>query len=249
MDPISFGQIWPRTISGVRRHGDLLWSLAAAFLFLPQLLFARQMNDRLPQQWFKGELAIGDGVAVALVVLGSLLFQIMAARLLVRDGTGGQPLGRDLKAAFRLFPAAFAALMLQGLATGFGLFLLIIPGIWIFTRLSLAMPLVATDQPDPINALKASWALTSGRTLKVFGMLFVLILGFMMLSIGVVGLGSALGVISTVATGAPPAEGWGVGRWLFELLNAGASAAFGTIYIAFITQLMLALKQHPADKF
>ena len=95
MDPISFGQIWPRTVASVRRHGDMLWSLAAAFLFLPQLLFARQMNDRPPEQWFKGELAIGDGVAVALVVLCSILSQIMMARLLVRDGTGGQPLGQD----------------------------------------------------------------------------------------------------------------------------------------------------------
>ncbi|PZU50759.1 MAG: hypothetical protein DI568_03145 [Sphingomonas sp.] len=248
MDPISFGQIWPRTVASVRRHGDMLWSLAAAFLFLPQLLFARQMNDRPPEQWFKGELAIGDGVAVALVVLCSILSQIMMARLLVRDGTGGQPLGQDLKAAFRLFPAALAVLMLQGLATGFGLFLLILPGLWIFTRLSLAMPLVATDQPDPINALKTSWALTSGRTFKVFGMIFVIILGFMLLSVGIMGIGAALGVISTIAAGTP-AEGWGVGRWLFELLNAGASAAFGTFYVAFITTLMMALKKHPADHF
>ena len=245
MDPISFGQIWPATVAGVRRHGDMLWTIAAAFLFLPQLLFARQVNDRTPDQLFKGEHVAMDAAAVLLVLAGTLIAQLMIARLIARGGTGGQPLAHDLGAALRLFPAALALFLIQGIATGLGLFLFILPGLWILTRLSLVIPLVATAHPDPLDALKASWALTSGRAFRLFGMIAVLITGFMLLSLGILGLGSALGVISTLATGTS-AQGWGIGRWLFEMLNAGASAAFGTFYIAFITTLMLALKQHPA---
>ena len=149
----------------------MLWAIAAAFLFLPQLLFARQVNDRTPDQLFRGEHVVMDSVAVLLVLAGTLLAQIMIARLIARDGTGGQPLSRDLGAALRLFPAALALFLIQGIATGLGLFLFILPGLWILTRLSLVIPLVATAHPDPIDALRASWALSSGRALRLFGMI------------------------------------------------------------------------------
>ena len=64
----------------------MLWAIAAAFLFLPQLLFARQVNDRTPDQLFRGEHVAMDSVAVLLVLAGTLLAQIMIARLIARDG-------------------------------------------------------------------------------------------------------------------------------------------------------------------
>ena len=38
--PLSFAPIWAHTLELMRRHGELMWPLAAAFLFLPQLLIA-----------------------------------------------------------------------------------------------------------------------------------------------------------------------------------------------------------------
>ncbi len=241
MDPISFGRLWPETVAAVRRHTDLLWPLAAAFLFFPQLLVARHVNDRTPQEMFTGAALPGDLLAVSGLVLMSVVGQLVMARLIARDGTDGETLGALLRNALFLLPAGVAVTLIQGLGTGIGLFLFVIPGLWLYCRLLLVLPLVATDHGDPIEAVKASWALTSGRALKLFGMVATLLLGFLLLALGINGIGAAVGVISTLAAGGT-AEGWGIGRWLFEILGAAASSAMGTFFIAFLAVLMQALK-------
>jgi Membrane domain of glycerophosphoryl diester phosphodiesterase len=225
-------------------HTDLLWPLAAAFLFLPQLLVARHVNDRTPDQMFTGDALPGDALAAVLLILASLLGQLVMARLIARDGTDGEALGTWLRQAVALMPAAVAVTLIQGIGTGFGLFLFVIPGLWIYCRLMLVLPLVATGHRDPIEAITASWQLTKGRALRLFGMVAVLLLGFLLLAIGINGIGAAVGVISTLAAGGVE-EGWGIGRWLFEILGSAASSAMGVFFIAFLTILMQALKSQP----
>jgi hypothetical protein len=244
LDPLSFGRLWPETVAAVRRHTDLLWPVAAAFLFFPQLLFAWQAGDRTPDMLFQGDKVLGDGLAVLLLILAGLVGQLVMAMVIARNGTGGETLGALLKRAFALLLPALAVSLIQGIGVGFGFVLLVIPGLWLLARLALVLPLVATDHPDPIEALRASWALSKGRALRILGVLSVLLLGFLLLSIGITGLGAAVGVISTIATGGPD-TGWSVGRWLFEAIGAAASAAMGTFYIAFLTILTGVLKQTP----
>lgn len=245
MDPISFGRLWPETVAAVRHHADLLWPLAAAFLFLPQLLVARHVNDRLPNQLFKGEDLPGDALAAVLLILASLLGQMVMARLIARNGTDGQTLGTLLRQAIPLLPAAVAVTLIQGIGTGFGLFLFVIPGIWLYCRLLLVLPLVANGHRDPVEAVTTSWALTKGQALKIFGMVAILLFGFLLLAIGINGVGAAAGVISTLATGGV-ADGWSFARWLFEVVGAAASSAMGVFFIAFLAVLMQALKSNPA---
>jgi hypothetical protein len=241
LDPLSFGRLWPETVASVRRHTELLWPLAAAFLFLPQLLVARHVNSRTPQEMFTGDALVGDILAVAFLFLMSIAGQLVMARLIARDGTDGETLGSLLRTALTLIPAAVAVSMIHGIGAGFGLFLFVIPGLWFYCRLLLVMPLDATDQRDPIEAIKASWNLTSGHALRIFGMVGILLLGFLLLALGINGIGAAVGVISTLAAGAAE-DGWGIGRWLFEILGAATSSAMGTFYIAFLAVLMQALK-------
>lgn len=245
MDPISFGRLWPETVAAVRRHADLLWPLAAAFLFLPQLLVARHVNDRLPAQLFKGENLPGDALAAILLILASLLGQLVMARLIARDGTDGEPLGTLLRSALPLLPAAVAVTLIQGIGTGFGLFLFVIPGVWLYCRLLLVLPLVATGHRDPVEAVVTSWSLTKGHAFRLFGMVLTLLFGFLLLAIGINGVGAAAGVISTLATGGQ-ADGWSFARWLFEVIGAAASSAMGTFYIAFLAVVMQALKSRAA---
>lgn len=260
MDPISFGRLWPETVACVRRHTDLLWPLAAAFFFLPQLLVARHVADRTPGQIFVGDALAGDLVAVGLLMLFSTFGQLAMARIVAQDGTRGQTLGAELRVALSRLPAAVATLFILVILFLFASFLpaalaflvgggnagailaVTLTGFWLSARLGIALPLVATDQPEPLSAIAAAWRLTSGRTLRIAGMLATLLIGFLLLVVGISGLGAAAGVISAVATG-PAAEGWGIGRWLFELVNTAASAAVGTFYIAFLTLLAGALNQ------
>lgn len=236
----SFGQIWPDTVEVVRRHRPLLVPLAAAFLFMPQLLFNWRVGDATPEQLFTAGRIGGDAAALLILVLMSLVGQLVIVRIAIEDGTGGETLGDFLGTALRRLLPALAASLLQGMAVFAGLLLFILPGIWLFSRLCLATPLVATSHPDPIEALKRSWQLTDGQSLRIIGMLAVLVLGLLMVTIGIAGLGAAVGVVSTVAAGQPE-EGWGIGRWLFELLAAGASASIGLVYICFLGRLLVAL--------
>lgn len=221
--------------------------VAAAFLFLPQLLFNWRVGDATPDQLFAAGRAGGDILALLFLILMSLLGQLVAVRISIDDGTAGDTLGDLLRTAVRRLLPALAASLLQGMAVFAGLLLFILPGIWLFARLCLATPLVATSQPDPIEALKRSWQLTDGQALKIIGMLGVLVLGLLLVTIGIAGLGAAVGVVSTIAAGQPE-EGWGIGRWLFELLAAGASAAIGLVYICFLGRLLVSLgsRQRPS---
>lgn len=240
-----FGQLWPETIDLVRRHRPLLVPVASAFLFLPQLLFNWRVGDATPEELFSAGRAGGDAVALLFLVLMSLLGQLAIVRIAIDDGTAGDTVGDVLRTAARRLLPALAASLLQGMAVFAGLLLFILPGIWLFSRLCLATPLVATCQPDPIEALRHSWRLTDGHSLQIIGMLGVLVVGLLMVTIAIAGLGAAVGVVSTIAAG-QPAEGWGVGRWLFELLAAGASSAIGLIYICFLGRLLAALRGRPS---
>lgn len=262
MDPISFGRIWPETVARVRRHTDLLWPLAAAFLFLPQLLVARHVADRTPGQLFTGEALVGDAFAIALLLLFSTFGQLVMARIVAHDGTRGQTLGTELRVALSRLPVAIASLFILVILFMFASFLpaalaflvgggnagailaVVLCGFWLAARLGIVLPLVATNQPEPVSAITTAWRLTRGRTLRIAAMLTTLLLGFLLLFIGIAGLGAAAGVISTMATG-PAVEGWGIGRWLYELINTAASAALGTFYIAFLTVLAQALGNRP----
>jgi hypothetical protein len=264
LDPISFGRLWPVTVAAVRRHTDLLWPLAAAFLFLPQLLLARHVADRKPDQLFVGEAFAGDAVAVGLLLLVTTLGQLVMARIVAHDGTEGRTLGAELRTAVARLPAAmavFAAMLvlfliasflpatlltLMGGGTALAVAAVLVAGLWLWARLGIVLPLVATDHPEPVWAIGSAWRLTRGRALRILGMLAVLVLGFLLLAAGIGGIGAAAGFVTTLATG-KAADGWGVGRWLFELINAAASAAVGTFYIAFLTLLTQALKrENPA---
>ena len=263
MDPISFGRLWPETVAVVRRHTDLLWPLAAAFLFLPQLLLARHIADRKPDQIFIGEAFLGDAVALGLLILVSTTGQLVMARIVSHDGTQGRTLGAELRTAAARLPAAIAALLAMVVLFTVGAFLpaafamllgggnlsaavaVMVAAAWLAARLGIVMPLIATDHPEPVWAISSAWGLTKGRTLRIVGMLAMLLLGFLVLVLGIGGVGAALGVVSMIATG-PSESGWGFGRWLFEMVNAAASAAAGTFYIAFLAVLAQALKRAAA---
>lgn len=241
MQPLRFGQFWPETLAVARRHADLLLPVAGMFLFLPQLILNRRIGDAEPADLFGPDRLAGDLGVLAMVMGLSLLGQLVISFIAVNNGTAGRTLGAVLRAALPLFLPLFAVTLMQGMAVGLGLLLLLVPGIFLLARLSVAVPLVATGTADPLDAMSQSWRLTDGHSLAIMGFISLLFIGFLLISLGISGIGAAVGVISTVAAG-KPLEGWGVGRWLFEMISAGASAALGTLFICFNARLLAALK-------
>lgn len=246
MTDSSFGGVWAATQVSVRRNAELVVPVAGAFLFLPQLALQLATGDTAPNTWFSGERSTLIIATFLVVIAVSLVGQLVLTHIAVRDGTGqDRTLGAVIAASAGLALPALAANLMQGIMVGFGFLLLILPGLWLLARFLLVVPIITTETRDPIEALKRSWQLTEGNGFRVLGMLLILILGFILLSISISGLGAAVGVISTVA-GGQSAEGWGIGRWLFEVMSAGVSAAISVYWVTFVAMLYRALKHEAA---
>lgn len=242
--PLSFAPIWAHTLDLLRRHGELMWPLAAAFLFLPQLLIAVVA----PEQAAGAKPDFGRASLVLLAagagIVATLLAQVSIAYIAMNDGTRGEALGHVLKRAWSLTLPALAVALIQGIAIITGLILLIIPGLWMLARLSVALPVLAVGPRDPVEALKESWRLTEGHALRVLGCLVILTLGVLLLYFGIIAIGVAVGAISAIAANAP-SEGWSLGRWAFELIGAAAVAGMGVVSMCFYSSLLKVLRQLP----
>lgn len=245
--PLSFAPIWADTLAIVRRHGELLWPLAAAFIFLPQLLIALAA----PEQAAGAKPELGKAFLVLALagasIIATLLAQLATSFIAMNDGTSGLTLGQVLARSARLSLPALAVVLIQGIAIVMGFLLLILPGFWVLARLSVAQPVVANGPHDPLEALKESWRLTDGHALRILGLLAILTLGILLIYFGIVALGVAAGAISTIAAGAP-AEGWGLGRWAFEVISAATVAGMGVVSMCFYTSLLKALRRLPRSE-
>lgn len=91
-----------------------------------------------------------------------------------------------------------------------GLFLLIIPGIYLFVRLSLSMVVFFEEELSPVAALKRSWALTRGNVTETLGAIFA----------SSVMMGSSYGLLSGPVSVAPL-----VGRYFDFISVEGSESA------------------------
>ncbi len=242
----SFGAVWTATQESVRRTSELLVPVAAAFLFLPQLMLQLATGDTPPDQWFSGDRSAVIIAALLIVVGVSLVGQLVLTHIALRGGTGAEhTLGGVIAQSGGLALPSLAANLIQGIMVAFGMLLLILPGLWLLARFLLVVPIIVSGTRDPVEALKQSWSMTADNGFRILGMLLVLILGFLLISIAISGLGAAVGVIGAVASG-EAADGWGIGRWAFELLSAAVSAAISVYWVTFIAMLFKALRLEAA---
>jgi hypothetical protein len=73
------------------------------------------------------------------------------------------------RAAGRRIGALVGVSLLTGIGVGVGLFLLVAPGLILFTRWSLAVPAVMLEHRSPIDAMRRSTQLVKGHGWPVFG--------------------------------------------------------------------------------
>ena len=84
--------------------------------------------------------------------------------------------------------------LLMGFVVGLGTLLLIVPGIILFTGLSLATPAMVIEGLDaPTTAMGRSWALTRGHRGKLFGALFTVFVLILLPMIALGGFAAAAG--------------------------------------------------------
>lgn len=117
--------------------------------------------------------------------------------------------------------------ILGSLGIGFGLILLIIPGIILLVRWMIILPLVIATPIAAMDTFGESWARTRGHGWSIFGALVILLIGMIVLS-------SILGVAMVSLGGVSSIPGM--------LLSAVADALYSVVMVAFAVAAYRLLK-------
>ncbi len=162
-------------------------------------------------------------------------------------------LAEALAAATRLLPTYIAAQVLQGLAVGLGILIPIAlaatsgvvavtilvgliaaaVGAYLFVKFSLSSPVIAIEKTtNPVAALRRSWSLTKGNSLRIFMFTLLLFIAFSIVSAVasmILGLGFAL-----------------LGSEAAKFGEALVSSLFNAAYVAIFTAVLVAIHRQLA---
>jgi hypothetical protein len=167
------------------------------------------------------QLGAADVVSAILQLFLGALFVAVIALLVVDDAEGRRAgaasyLQRALPSAL---PVAVLSIVI-GLAVGFGLVLLILPGLWAFAALSVAIPAAAAEGAG-LGGLRRSVDLTRGYRWPIvgFGLVFFAIVLALSLALGLVVL-APLGLMIGAGDPGP------IGSLVLTLVTAGIGALY-----------------------
>ncbi|HEY2078240.1 MAG TPA: hypothetical protein VGH53_18065 [Streptosporangiaceae bacterium] len=116
------------------------------------------------------------GFLVTIVAAFLLTAALVKAVQDVRDGTVNLSVGQTLSAATPFIGPVAIAAILAGIAVAIGLFILIIPGLFLLTVWCLIVPVIVLEGTGPFDSFGRSWQLVKGHFWNVFGILFMVFL-------------------------------------------------------------------------
>lgn len=220
----SYNAVWDDTVAMLKANGGLLAALAGVFLFLPSLL----LGHLAPQpQGSEASLASMLGyirenlhwaLAVRLVnIVGTI------AMLILLFARGGVTVGGSIAGSFHFFVAYLVASFLSSLMIGVGLVALLLPGLYLFARLSPLGPVVVVEKRrNPIDAVKRAFELTRGNGWSVLGLLVAVVIAGYIVSFA---LTAVLGTLFLLALGKD------LGGLFVLIVQSAATAALGTVLV------------------
>jgi hypothetical protein len=229
MVKFDMGAAWDDSVQLLKSHTALIATIAGVFFFLPALAVAWfgpvpieppagasvEQSMAALQQTFRQMIPGQIIVALTTIVGSAAILRLWLART-------GISVGEALTFGLMFFPTLLAVQFLSGLAIGLGLILLIIPGLYLVGRLTLAAPSVADRSLyNPFEALKTSWELTRNNGWVIFFFLFLVTIVIFIAAM-IVGL----------VVGAIAGTGDGVGRMLGGVVEAGFGALGSLVSVA-----------------
>jgi hypothetical protein len=222
---ISYSAVWADTAALLRSHASLIATVAGVFIFLPGLLVAYFLPqpepasfDRIGQLWVEYVSANWHWL-----LLNSLVAMIGSIAILLMIFARGITVGGAIAAAAALLPAYFIASFLSSLAIGFGLALLIVPGLYLLGRLGPLNAVVAAEaHKNPIAAIRRCWELTKGQGWAILGLILIVACAAAIL-VGVVT--TLLGIVFVLVAGQD------IGQLLVIIVRAVGNAALTTLLL------------------
>ncbi|HVQ08467.1 MAG TPA: hypothetical protein VMS43_08520 [Allosphingosinicella sp.] len=229
----SYNAVWDDTGRLLKAHGPLLAAIAGVFVFLPTLLLGHffptpdlgAVDPALQAQVFRRFLKD----SVMWYVLHSFIVMIgVAAMLRLALGPRTTVAGAIMFGGALLAPYSILV-VLTNIIVFIGALLLIVPGLYLWARmLPAGAAMVAEDRRNPVDALKRSFALTSGSGWAVLGLLLLVAIPGMVLVLAVRMVSGILFIL---------AAGQQTGTLLTEIVYC----ALVTIFIVILTMLSAAI--------
>lgn len=165
-----------------RRDADLLLRIAGLFFFLPQYALVllvpavpapdRGIEDRQVQaerwveaiQGWMGSYGLANVIGYVVVYFG------MATILALYLSGERMALGAAMRRAATLYPRFLLAMLLVSIPTGAGMYLLLLPGLYLMSRFLLAGPAVFAAHPiGAAAAIGRSWRATRKAQWSLLG--------------------------------------------------------------------------------
>lgn len=261
MASLSISEAWNETAAFVRREAQLIFPIAFLLISLPSALMQASLPVVVP-----GELPPAGlwllliPVAALLAMIGNIAINLLA----LRPGTS---VGESLQHGARRFLILFAASLLIGLGIMLAMipvililsvllvasgptaivpaitFLLVVPMIiFVWVRLILLLtPIVAVEELGPVALLRRSWALSKGQSLKLLGLLLLMMVLALVVSLAV---GAIAGLLILFVAG-PPLPGT-LGGWLLLTVSALVQAVLSSVFAVLIARVYAQLT--PTDR-
>ena len=246
---------WNEAVAIVQAHGGLLATVAGLFVFLPNLAFyvlspetaagPATQGDETPEQ--VGEIMQGYYLEALPWILGLAIVGLIGSLAMYALVTRARPtVGQALSEGVKALLPAIVAQIITGLALGLlGAILIGVPialgvpalaivtgiafvvlAVYVVVKLSLVNPVIVIENvSNPIAALKRSWQLTKGNSLRLFG--YFLILGVVLIVVA-----SVFGLIAGLFV-AMLGEGLAA-NLLAGILNGLLSAALAVLGIGIL---------------
>lgn len=165
--PIVFQETYAQATEVYRQYLPVV-AIAALVMILPNTLLSMMAAAAKGSVLLALALLPLSLAVPLLTIFLTISFQRLTLNL--TDGKGGA--WTDVFSGGAYFLSALGASILVAIAVMMGLVLLVVPGVIVGVRLSMAFFLIIDRQLGPIEALKQSWAMTKGR----MGQLIVLVL-------------------------------------------------------------------------
>ena len=236
----SYSAVWDDTVRLVREHGALLGAIAGVFIFLPSLLLsylvaAPEAVSADPQEAFQISMDYYRANVHWFLLVGIIaMWGSLAMLRLVfpRQAT----VAGAISAAIALLPFYLLVSIISGFIIGIGLFLLILPGLYLAARLIVAAPvMVAEDRRNPLDVISRSFAVTKGRGWAILGLLVLIVIAAVVVMVVVNGM---LGILFTLVAGQD------LGRLFSLIIGAAISAAFTVLLTVLYAAIYRALAGH-----
>jgi hypothetical protein len=185
---IHFARLLADAWAAFRREANLILSIAGPFVFLPALavqllcdpmppLPAEPGNEAAMEQWLNAVSIWGNGNAFWYVLADLVGMVGLAAIALLLLAPGKLTVGESLWIALRRLGRFVLLNLLVAIPVGLGLWVLVLPGLYLQARFIAALPVIAAEpRQSAARAIGRSWRMTAGASWAVLGAVVALFL-------------------------------------------------------------------------